>query len=83
MLRQKSRRGFLIFFFSALFLKILTKKCQRGQFLPKKITFLAFLVNIFKNKVLLKKKKKEKKKEKKKKRKEKKKKEKKKGENPS
>ena len=44
MLRQKSRRGYLIFFFFfffffliwALFLKILTKKCQRKSILEKK-----------------------------------------------
>ena len=37
MLRHKSRRDFLIFMNKALFLKILTKKCQKSDFFGAKI----------------------------------------------
>ena len=48
----------------ALFLEILTKKCQKKSIIAKKSLFCHFLVKIFKNKALFKKRKKKKKREK-------------------
>ena len=59
MLRQKSRRGFLILLNKALFLKILTKKCQKSDFLQK-LTFLALFGQNFQRPKSKKKKKKKK-----------------------